>query len=243
MKLLHRIIIVTVFAIAMGLLESAVVIYLREIMYPEGFSFPLAPIHPHLAFTEILREMATLIMLLTVGFLAGKTISQRFAWFVFSFAIWDIFYYIFLWVLIGWPESLMTWDILFLIPITWTGPVLSPLLVTLVMILFSMVILVSSEKDAAVHIKIQEWSLMIIGSLIVVIAFTTDYVKHMLTRFSFVELFNVRDQELIDIAQQYIPDSFPWFIFLAGLLVILGAIGLMGYRLRGYLFPKRTDLN
>ena len=31
------------YAVAMGYLEAAVVVYLRAIYYPEGFSFPLKP--------------------------------------------------------------------------------------------------------------------------------------------------------------------------------------------------------
>src|SRR6056297_1590396 len=104
-KLLHKLIIITAFGIAMALFESAVVIYLREIMYPDGFQFPLAPIHPHLLLTELLREASAMIMLICIGLLAAKSFSQRFAWFVYSFALWDIFYYVFLWLLLGWPES------------------------------------------------------------------------------------------------------------------------------------------
>ena len=133
--------IITIFSIAMGFMESSVVVYLREILYPGGFDFPLAPINLHLAITELIREAATLIMLLTIGIIAGRTASERFAWFIFSFAIWDLFYYIFLKLLLGWPESLLTWDILFLIPITWVGPVISPVLVALTMILLAVIII------------------------------------------------------------------------------------------------------
>ena len=80
----------------MGFLESAVVVYLREILYPEGFAFPLSPIPVSLAVTELLREVATLIMLVTIGIIAAKRFSTGFAWFIYSFAIWDIFYYVFL---------------------------------------------------------------------------------------------------------------------------------------------------
>ena len=135
MKLRSKIIVISIFAIAMGFLETAVVIYMRDLLYPDGFSFPLVPIPADLALTEILREAATLIMLLTIAILNAKTFSERFAWFIYAFAIWDIFYYIFLKIMILWPESLMTWDILFLIPTTWTGPVISPVIVSFSMIL------------------------------------------------------------------------------------------------------------
>ena len=86
---------VTFFSIAMGFLESAVVIYLRRMYYPHGFSFPLQPMPHDIAIVEIWREAATIIMLLAIGILAGRKPSEKFAWFVISFAVWDIFYYVF----------------------------------------------------------------------------------------------------------------------------------------------------
>ncbi len=232
MKHLHKkILLVSTFAIAMALLESAVVIYLREIMYPEGFSFPLSPMLPHLMLTELLREAATIIMLICIGFMAGKTLSQRFAWFIYSFAIWDIFYYIFLWILIGWPDTLMTWDVLFLIPFTWTGPVITPLLLTLVMIIFSGVIIIAAEKGAKTRIQIVEWTGLIIGSVVVIVAFVTDYLKHMLSVFSFSELFRIQNPQLIEHAKEYVPVSFPWLIFIAGFLLILVVVLRYSYRM------------
>ncbi len=223
-KLLNKLIIVTVFAIAMALFESAVVIYLREIMYPDGFKFPLAPIHPHLVLTELLREASTLVMLISIGLLAAKTFSQRFAWFVYSFAIWDIFYYVFLWLLLNWPESLMTWDVLFLIPATWTGPVITPLIITVLMLLLSLAILIPGAKGRDTRLNPLEWTVLITGSAIVVIAFITDYMKHMLASFSFVELLQISDPRLMEAAQEYVPEKFPWLLFLAGVLVILATI-------------------
>jgi hypothetical protein len=72
-------------------------------LYPGGFSFPLSPIPERLAITELLRELATLVMLAGVGVVAGRNFPERFAWFIFSFGVWDIFYYVFLKLLIGWP--------------------------------------------------------------------------------------------------------------------------------------------
>src|SRR4030095_13106258 len=123
------------FSTAMGFLEAAVVIYLRKLYYPGGFDFPLVVIPRDVAVVELFREGATLIMLLAVGFLTGKTTAQRFCYFLFCFATWDIFYYVFLKVFLGWPESLLTWDILFLLPVPWVGPVLAPCLSSLTMIL------------------------------------------------------------------------------------------------------------
>ncbi len=86
---------VILFAIAMGFLEAAVVIYLRALYYPTGFQFPLKTMDQHLAMVEILREFATVIMLLGVASLAGRNKLQSFAYFNLAFAIWDLFYYLF----------------------------------------------------------------------------------------------------------------------------------------------------
>jgi len=222
--LYNKIWIVTLFAIAMALLESAVVIYLREILYPGGFRFPLVPMHPHLVLTEILRETATMVMLVCIGLLAGQRFSEKFAWFIYSFAIWDIFYYVFLWLLLGWPESLMTWDVLFLIPATWTGPVVTPLILSMVMIIFAWFILSAAEKGKDTRIAPIEWLALLAGSGIVIVAFMTDYLKHMLKTFAPGELLRAGDPRVMEVAQQYVPEGLPWLLFAVGTLVILAPV-------------------
>ncbi len=232
MKLGKLLIIITAFAISMGFLESAVVVYLREVLYPDGFAFPLSPIPVHLAFTELLREVATLIMMLAVGFLAAKRFSTGLAWFIYTFAIWDIFYYVFLKLLLGWPPSLMTWDVLFLIPTTWTGPVLAPVLVSLTMILLAMVVLVHAEKGKETRFTWQEWSGLILGSLILILGFIDDYTQYMLDHFSLPEMLQVKNPGVLKVATGYIPRRFPWWIFGTGAVVILGTTGIYRKRIR-----------
>ena len=224
MILKRQIIIITAFAIAMGFLESSVVVYLREILYPEGFDFPLSPIPHSLALTEVLREAATLIMLLSIGFLASRRFSTGFAWFIYSFAVWDIFYYVFLKLLLDWPESLLTWDVLFLIPTTWTGPVLTPVLVSLIMIGFALIILVREKRGLTSRIPGKIWAGLILGSVVLIFAWILDYSRHMLKRFSWSDLLDLKNPQVMDRAMEYQPVSFPWAIFLSGLLIILGAI-------------------
>lgn len=215
---------VTFFSIAMGYLESAVVVYLREILYPQGFNFPLVTMDEHLALTEIFREVATIIMLLGIGIMAGRNSPERFAWFLYSFAIWDIFYYVFLKLLLNWPESLMTWDILFLIPVTWVGPVIAPVIVSFTMIGFALTILFANQKKLVVKIHLREWVLLILGSVVLIVAFTWDYSRFMLRSYSFSEIWTVPRKSLYDLATAYIPESFNWWIFWAGELIILWAI-------------------
>ncbi len=222
---------VTIFAVAMAFFETAVVIYLRELMYPEGFQFPLAPISPGLALTELLREAATLVMLVMIGVLAGKKLADGFAWFLYSFAVWDIFYYVFLKIMINWPDSFMTWDILFLIPSTWTGPVITPLLVSLMMILFAVIILNYSQQGIPVKISAVDWTGLIVGSLVLILAFIWDYSKFILQEYRLFDIFTLPDkQALYDYAIKYIPEKFPWLLFFTGYFVILLFILKMAFR-------------
>jgi len=151
----------TLFSVAMGFLETAVVIYLRKLYYPNGFQFPLVPVSYDIAMVEFLREAATIIMLAGIGILTGKNTSQKFAIFLYCFAVWDIFYYVFLKVFLGWPESFLTWDILFIIPVPWVGPVICPCIASLTMIILTTFVIYFQEKGYDIHLKLKEWVLLI----------------------------------------------------------------------------------
>jgi len=229
-SLTFLLLVVTIFSIAMGLLESAVVIYLRKILYPEGFGFPLSPVTPDLILTELLREGATLIMLLGIGFLAGRNASERFAWFLYSFAIWDIFYYVFLWLLIGWPESLMTYDVLFLLPSTWIGPVITPVIVSTTMIGFALLILVLNRRREGIKIPGVSWLALITGSVILILGFIWDYSSFIMESMTIRDIWTLPKEQVLELATQYIPRKFNWFLFILGELVILS--GILGFYLR-----------
>jgi hypothetical protein len=221
----------------MAFLESAVVVYLRELYYPEGFSFPLVIIKGRVALTEVLREAATLVMLLSIGILAGQSFASRFAWFLYTFAIWDIFYYIFLKLLLNWPESLLTNDILFLIPVTWVGPVICPVIVSFSMIGLSLIILNAERKQKTIILSKLTWILLITGSLVLILSFTWDYSKYILSYFSFKEIWTMpQNEDLFEIAQNYVPQSFNWFLFTLGQLTILAGILVLTFHLK----TKRT---
>jgi hypothetical protein len=230
---LSRIITVALFAIAMGYLESAVVIYLRELYYPEGFTFPLKILSMRIAVTEIFREFATLIMLITVGMIAGRSKLERFGFFILAFGIWDIFYYIFLKLLIGWPESIFTWDILFMLPTTWVGPVLAPVINAVSMVIFGGLIWYFQFKGKLVPVKMREWVMLISGSLIVIISYIEDYVKYLNNEFSWSEIFfPTNNGKLMEMATRYVPQEFSWWIFWIGQLMIMGGIGVWYFRER-----------
>jgi hypothetical protein len=174
--MLKRFCIVVVFGIAFAYIEAAVVVYLRTIFHPSGFTFPLtkfgiSPLWKRLLLTETGREAATLILMFTAACLFGKNNQQRFAFFLTIFAIWDICYYIWLKVLIDWPASIMDWDILFLIPIAWAGPVLAPILISLTLLIFAVIILYHSSRARPLRPTPTGWFAFIIAALVVVVSF------------------------------------------------------------------------
>ena len=140
---MKRFIPASIFGIAFGFLEAIVVVYLREIYYPNGFSFPLTLLDPQMLKVEIVREFCTIIMLASVGWILGKTSGEKFSFFIFVFGVWDIFYYVALKIFLDWPETILEWDVLFLIPITWIGPVLAPVICSIGMILIALIYVLS----------------------------------------------------------------------------------------------------
>lgn len=228
---------VTLFSIAMGFLETAVVVYLRKLYYPAGFSFPLAPVHNEIAVVELWRELATLIMLISIGVLAGRNKAEKFAYFLYSFAIWDLFYYVFLKVFLDWPESLMTWDILFLLPVPWVGPVITPCIIAVTMIFYALTVIKYTGKNIAVSMKAKERWLLWLGALVVIISFTMDYVdKKGAVLWRNVTVGDSPFTDLVD----YVPTHFYWPVFLFGEGMILAAYFI--YRLRlGKIATLKTD--
>lgn len=222
----------TLFSIAMSYLETSVVVYLRKIYYPNGFTFPLTPIEPPIATIEFWREAATIVMLAGIGILAGRNKTERFAFFIYCFAIWDIFYYIFLKLLLDWPATLFTWDILFLIPVPWVGPVITPCILSITMILLASMIVYFTEKGYKVRIKWREWMLFITGSLILLLSFTQDYLRYVQNNGGLSTLWTLsRHESLFTEAPQYVPVHFNWWIFCIGEFLLLLAIGWLSRRL------------
>lgn len=198
---------VTLFALAMGFLESAVVVYLRALLYPNGFDFPLNSMPDQILITELLREAATIIMLVCVSIFTAEKNAHRFAWFLYLFAIWDIAYYLFLKVIILWPSSFFDWDILFLIPVLWTGPVLTPLLICIQMIVLSFFIL----KDRT-HFKPASVALLVSGTLICLWAFMSEFIAYHYT----LSPSPLNKAAFLLSGTSFIPVNFPWFTFIMG---------------------------
>ncbi|MBN2088654.1 hypothetical protein JW964_03530 [candidate division KSB1 bacterium] len=205
----------------MGLLETIVVVYLRELYYPDGFRFPLALIPPKIISVELLREICTIVMLLSIAMLTETTRYEKFAYFIYSFGVWDIVYYIGLKLLLDWPESLLTWDILFLIPITWLGPMLAPVICSMFMILLALEIVYLQEKKPGFVIKRLEWTLIIAGAVLIFISFIWDYTKMLITTGLFSAYQSLLENEQFkDFITHHIPEFFNWYLFLAGIFAI-----------------------
>ncbi|RJR21834.1 MAG: hypothetical protein C4581_01610 [Nitrospiraceae bacterium] len=169
-----KIIWLTIFGIAMAYVESAVVVYLRAIFYPKGFIFPLKMMTDYKIKVEVFREVATIVMLLTVAHLAGRKFQERFASLLLTFGVWDIFYYVWLKVLLNWPATLFDWDILFLIPLPWIGPVIAPVSISIIMIISGILIARLSDKGKAFRPTLVTFLLALAGTLLVLYSFMYD---------------------------------------------------------------------
>ena len=216
------------FGISFGYLEAAVVVYLRAIYDPirqqlhpdrgRDELFPLispqdlaaaGPENSRRLLIEIGREASTLAMLAAFGMAAGRNFNQRMAAFAVVFGLWDIFFYVFLRVMIHWPASLFTWDILFLIPLPWVGPVIAPVIIALTMVVCGLM----SLRWGGLTARPREWLAMIAGGLVLILSFVWDY---------------------RNTTSGGLPNPFHWPLFFAGeaiaLIGFLGAVWRRGYQ-------------
>ena len=215
----------TLFFVAMAYLESAVVVYLRALYYPKGFDFPLVPMDSSLVNTEVFREFATLVMLLAPAALVTRSALERFAWFCFGFGIWDIFYYIWLKVLLDWPSSLASNDLLFLIPVPWVGPVWAPCVVSMGLILLAVTILYRRSKDIVGSVDLPTWGLWISGAVLIVVSFTLDPLLSLFSANVPLDGMAFADARTnaVTNGKEFVPKEFPliWFV-LGATIAFLG---------------------
>jgi hypothetical protein len=126
-----------IFGIAMAHLEGVVVVYLRKalgMLDSESNKESIEKFPKRYLYIEMTREAATIIMLVVIAYLTGTTWIERGVFFLWTFAFWDLFYYISLYILIKWPPTLKTIDVLFLIPVPWIAPVWFPIGISLLTI-------------------------------------------------------------------------------------------------------------
>jgi hypothetical protein len=205
------------FGISFGYVEAAVVVYLRTIYDPIRRQvrpnhlatdlFPLitpdqlraaAPDRAGLLRIEIIREASTLLMLAGVALVSvGVNRPAWLAAFAVAFGTWDFSFYVFLKLLIGWPASLLTWDILFLVPVPWAAPVLAPIVVSLSIIGTGLLALIRTVRLRTIH-----WIGLILGTCAILLSFTWDF---------------------RNISGGGMPNAFPWPLFAFGETLGIGA--------------------
>ena len=192
---------VFVFAFAMAYMESAVVVYLQRALdiTPDSL-FPLreAETVGNLAAIEVGREFATLVMLVAVGWFLGRRWVDRLAWTSVAFGVWDIGYYLWLWVFVGWPHSPATWDVLFLIPVPWAGPVWAPVAVSVALIGFGLAAARRTGAGRMPRVGPVRGAAAVAGGLLVVASFAANAPA---------------------LLAGGLPGSFPWPVFVAGMAV------------------------
>jgi len=194
--------------IAFGYIEASIVVYLRKIYYPAGFSFPVVLLEADIAVVEMIREMATLVFMWAVAELSYRSFQCRFATFMILFGIWDIFYYVFLKATLNWPASLAEWDILFLVPLPWAGPVWAPVVVSVGLIWAGTAILIRNEQGKPMDLGPGFMFLEVAAGMIIIVSFL------------------IPGQAVI---RQTVPQHFPWYLFVIG---FGSGLGVFGWKLR-----------
>jgi hypothetical protein len=198
---------VGLFAIAMAYLESAVVVYLRQLYGISDLIISVPPFDPKIGVIELGRELATLIMLLTVGWVAGKKFQSRLGFAVLAFGVWDIFYYVWLRLFIGWPQTVFDPDLLFLLPLPWWGPVLSPILIAALMVISGALAAIKDEHELRLIPSSMDWVLLAGGILTVLYTFMADALS----------VLPANAQTL----SQLRPSEFNWPVYLVGFAMLV----------------------
>jgi hypothetical protein len=213
-----------VLALVFGWIETSVVVYLREISVREGalptisdltnLQITLASLPDRLVALEIAREACTLVLLAAVGWLAGRRPSDRIGAFFTAFGIWDLTYYAVLRFVSGWPGSISTWDILFLIPSPWVAPVWAPVTVATLLVLGGSYLFWTAD-----HARRYRWT--DVGVLLTSVGLT-------------VAAFLVESKTVVD---HQVPEHFPHWLFWSG--VALGTAWFVRVERRAVLTSRR----
>jgi hypothetical protein len=217
-----RWVVVVAFAIGMAWVEAATVYYLRVMVdrvqpYQEN---PL-PMHGVLGQVELVREAATLVMLVTVGMLAGRTRRAQAGYAAIAFGVWDIFYYLFLRIIGGWPRSLFDWDVLFLLPLPWWGPVLAPVSIALLMIVEGTLESRREVSGGSPAAGRRLGRLQALGILLALYVFMADALSAV--RYG------------LDAASTVLPETFNWLLFWVAFLLMAAPLMQSAWRQR----PRR----
>jgi hypothetical protein len=221
--------VVVIFAVAMAWVESAVVFYLRTLMERiDPYQPNPLPVIGRLGPAELVREAATLVMLLTVGILAGRNWRSRLGYAAVAFGVWDIFYYVFLKVMCGWPHSLLDWDILFLLPLPWWGPVLAPVLIAALMIAWGTLATGFGEPQAREAVPWRAWTLNALGVLLALYVFMADTIR-------------VANQG-VEALRNVVPVQFNWPLYCVALVLMAVPVFRVCLQMRWYRIAEQVRI-
>jgi len=198
-----------IYAVAMALLEAAVVVYMRRLYYPKNplELFPLHFLNDYDPLLELSREAATITMVLTVALLAERrSLTRSFAAFLFVFGVWDLFYYLFLKLLINWPRHWLEWDVLFLIPSVWLGPWICPAAIAMLFIVWGSWALLSQRE---VMFTTTSLTMIVAGACLSLITFMQPAIANGTETLS-----------------SYLPGAFWWWLFLPSYLLMAAGFAL-----------------
>ena len=197
------------YAIAMALVEAAVVVHLRHVYYPDDplTIFPLEPMSPADFALELGREAATIVMIAAVACLAERTWMRRFAAFVFVFGLWDVFYYLWLKVAIGWPRYWLEWDVLFFIPWLWLGPWLAAVAIAVLFVAWAVPVLL---REHEVRLTTARLLTFVAGALIDLFTFLAP-------------AWPLLGQDRAAV-RSFEPPAFQWPLFILGWLLMAAAL-------------------
>lgn len=207
----RRFVWVAVFALAMAFLEAAVVVYLRRVLGVVDLLRDTAIYDESITRIELAREAATLVMLLSLGFAAGRSLQSRLGFALFAFGLWDVLYYFWLVVLLRWPGSLLEEDVLFLIPLPWWGPVLAPVLIALLLVALGVLLVDRDHAGRPVRFQRSECAALSGGTIVVLYTFMADAL-HALPASA-------------EVLSRLKPTAFAWTTYLVGLAGLVLPIG------------------
>ena len=192
----------------MAWVEAASVFYLRTLVDRiEPYQADPLPVNGALGHVELWREAATLVMIATLGLLAGGTWRRRAGYAALAFGVWDIAYYVCLRLICGWPRTLLDWDILFLLPLPWWGPVIAPVSIALLMIAWGTLV---TQSHSDVQDTRWTWALGSAGAALALAIFMID---------AWRALPGGREAVL-----QVLPTAFHWPLFWVALLLMASPV-------------------
>jgi hypothetical protein len=207
-------ILVAIFAVAMAWVEAACVYDLRVLVDRlDPYQPNPLPMAGALGNIELLREVATLVMLVAVGCLAGAGVRARLAYTAIAFGIWDIFYYVSLKMMYGWPKSFLDWDVLFLLPLPWWGPVIAPISIALLMVAWGTLATASAARSPESGSESRLWAAAGLGAAVALYAFMADALRAL-----------PHGSEAV---RTVLPAAFNWPLFLVAWLLMAAPVASM----------------